>query len=279
MIATSSSLQREEYLKKKRNKKLLRHGVIALIFIFIIALLSYISHRPSIRISNIELSGSILVTQSDVQNETLHYLAGSYLWLFPKNNAFLYPHNALVKNLDNKFRRIETINIHLKNFHTLEVLITERKPFALWCQTVEDSLPQIQNKLCYFMDLNSVIFTEAPNFSGDAYFKYYGLITTDNPIGSLYISSSTEFSQIVDLVNNARDLKLEPQNLSAKSAEEFSLSLRGGAEIYFDVKEPVSKVSDNLKALMRTPALSNIKVDSIDYIDLRFGNKLFYKLR
>ena len=194
-----SSPHRDEYLKKKRNKRILRFSVIFLILICIIALASYVSHRPTIRISKVELSGGILLTQSDVQSETLSFVSGSYLWLFPKNNVFWYPHKALIKDLRDKFQRIDTIDIHLKDFHTLAVEITERKPTAIWCTGEPEMQPSgsatdrerrptqeqgsIENSnsnvgstednrpKCYFLDQNGTIFSEAPDFSGDAYFK------------------------------------------------------------------------------------------------------------
>ena len=280
-----SSLQHQEYLKKKRNKKLLRYGIILFICIFFVGSLSYIAHRPGIRISKVELSGGTLVTEVDVQHSVLNILEGSYFWLFPKNNAFLYPRNDLIKNLKNEFKRIDTVNVHLKNFHTLAIDITERKPEALWCDDVSSSQTGMEDgslvEHCYFMDINSSIFAEAPKFSGDAYFKYYGLISGDNPIGNYYISSTTLFGEIISFVETTRRLGVKPLYIVAKDDGDFSLVLHGGGQIYFDTKETLSKVGSNLEALLRTPAL---KVSSgqdlpVQYIDLRFGNKLFYKLK
>ena len=290
MIASNSSLQREEYLKKKRNRKLLRWVGAFFGLIFIIGGASYISHRPSIRISDVLLSGQVLVAEAEIKSETLSYLHGSYLWLFPKNNAFIYPRNDLIKNLKNEFKRIDTVNVHLKNFHTLAIDVTERKPVALWCDTLPgQDIPPVgqgtahagEPEHCYFMDGNSTIFAEAPQFSGDAYFKYYGTVFSEDPIGSYYISSSTKFLGMIDFVETARKLAIQPLYIVAKNAGEFSLVLHGGGQIYFDTKEPLSKIVSNLEALLRTPALKiSLGQDlSIDYIDLRFGNKLFYKLK
>ncbi len=69
--------------------------------------------------------------------------------------------------------------------------------------------------------------------------------------------------------------------LVAKEGDEFSLVVSGGGEIYFDIKESLSKVADNLEALLRTPELatSTSRDLPVEYIDMRFGNKLFYKLK
>ena len=267
---------REEYLRKKRKRKLFKYGVLVFLAVFIIASVSYISHQPKIRIGKVKLSGGVLVTQDDVESKSLEYLRESYMWLFPKNNIFLYPRKGLEKYLKETFKRIDTISIHRNDFQTLDIKITERKPTALWCGTIVSDTEH-----CYFMDQNSAIFAPAPKFSGDAYFKYYGLVETD-PIGKYYISSTTEFAEISDFIQKLKELSLGPQYLVPKGTGQFSVVLSGGGEIYFNVnKEPLSKVLANLEALLRTSELSNKTKGNlpIEYIDLRYGNKLFYKLK
>jgi hypothetical protein len=285
-----SSLSREEYLKKRRNKRLTRYGILLFLCICIVSLVSYIAHRPGIRISKVELHGQILVNPSELQVSALKFMDGSYFWLFPKDNFLWYPKTKLTHYLKDTFKRIDTIHVEKKGVDTIIVTIIERKPDALWCEglpggvqlggsvtdreggNTEDSSPK-----CYYMDSNGTIFDEAPNFSGDAYFKYYGLVEAENPIGQFYIASSTEFSDITHFVYETRKLNLDPQYIVAKSGGEFSLFIFGGGQIYFDVKAPLEKATDNLEALLRTPALKNLS--NLDYIDLRFGNKLYYKLR
>ena len=280
--------QHEEYLRKKRNKKIIRWVIVTLLFVSITGLISYISHRGRIRIANVELSGGILVTRQEVELKSLDFMQGSYLFLFPKNSAFWYPKNKLENYLKENFKRIDTINISRKDFQTISVDITERKPVAMWCDKLpSDNLGYTSPDLmedgslqenCYFMDQNSTIFAPAPEFSGDAYFKYYGIVSSD-PIGKEYIASTTEFADLANFVSVAKTLGIHPLYLSAKDSGDFSLFIAGGGQIYFDVKEPLSKVSQNLASLLGAPALKVNGNISVEYIDLRFGNKLFYKLK
>ncbi len=279
--------QREEYFRKKRRRKFLKIGLVILFIIFIIGLASYISHRLEIRISKVELSGGILVTQPEVESKSLSYISGSYFWLFPKNNALLYPTKGLLNYLSLTFKRIDTVNIHRKDWRTIVVEITERKPIATWCDTLPNatSTPMMEDGVgverCYFLDQNGTIFAPAPYFSGDAYFKYYGLVRADTPIGMQYLASTTEFSEITDFIEAIKKLSIKPEYLIAKGQDEFSLVTSGGGQIYFDTKIPLSVVAENLQALLRTPELSPSSTQDlpVEYIDMRFGNKLFYKLK
>ena len=265
---------REEFLRKRRKKRLIITGIICVSVVLFVALIAYIFHRPQIRIHDIELSGEVLLTKDEVKEETLYYLNGSYLWLFPKDSFFLYPKGSLENFLREHFQRIDTISISKKDWQTITIKITERKPFAIWC-----SGDPISNN-CFFMDVNSTIFSQAPNFSGDAYFKYYGLLNTDSPIGMEYIASTTVFTQISQFAQNVKDIGIHPQYIVAKDQGQFSVILSGGGEIYFDVKEPVEKLTENLVSLLKSPDLKpNGDNLPVQYIDLRYGNKLFYKLK
>ncbi|MSU45228.1 MAG: hypothetical protein EXS47_01190 [Candidatus Zambryskibacteria bacterium] len=283
--------QREEFLRKKKKKKIIKYSIIFGTIVIFIALASYISHRPSIRISKIELTGGVLVGEKDLETKTLEYLEGSHIWLFPRGNAFWYPKTALRSYLKDNFKRIDTIETNLKDFHTLSIRITERKPIAIWCKGAPNesssfladvssttSSIAVDNSACFFIDQNSTIFAPSPIFSGDAYFKYYGLLDIDNPIGLEYIASTTKFIEINNFVDSLKSLSLRPQYVIAKNNDEFSAIISGGGEIFFDTKKPLFSVFENLKALLQTTALSK-SLNSLDYIDLRYGNKLFYKLK
>ena len=285
MIATKS-LSHGEYLRKRRNKKLWKIGVALFLIILIIGLTSYLSHRSEVRISKVELNGGILVTQADLESRTLEYMYGSHFWLFPRNNALWYPHAGLEKYLKETFKRIDTIDISRKGLQTLVIDIKERKPFALWCNSpsVSTTTPITENDAedCYFLDQNSTIFAKAPTFSGDAYFKYYGILSESevSPIGKEYMASTTEFTAISNFVSSIKEFSIRPLYLIAKSDDEFSLVVSGKGEIYFNLKESLSITSQNLKALLRTPTFASTTGDlPVEYIDLRYGNKLFYKLK
>lgn len=282
----NSSPQREENLRKRRRQRRIKYGIFFLILVLIIGVLSYISHLPKLRINSVELRGGLLVTQKEVEKESLSFMQGSYFWLFPRNNSFLYPQNSLRADLMDKFKRIETIKVSLEGLNKVVVDITERKPIAIWCRENTTSISTTteavgEKEKCFFIDSFSTIFAEAPSFSGDAYFKYYGLVEKENPIGEKFIASSTEFTQINNFIESVKKLNIKPLYLSGRGEDEYSLILFGKGEIYFDVKKPLDLAFNNLETLLKSPELSFEKIGylPVEYIDLRYGNKLFYKLK
>ena len=59
----------------------------------------------------------------------------------------------------------------------------------------------------------------------------------------------------------------------------FDMAMADGGHIYFDLTQPIEKSESNLSSLLKTIVTSTQNGQAIDYIDLRFGNKLFYKLK
>lgn len=254
--------------------------ILIIVLVLLIAAASYAAHRPGFCLSKVELSGGVLVTEEEVSDKSLSFLSGSYLYLFPKNNVLWLPRKKLESYLKDQFKRIDTLDMQLKDFHTLQISIKERSPYAIWCDkppAIVGDLTYQDSEKCYFLDQNSTVFAEAPLFSGDAYFKYYGLVSGD-PLGKEYISSSTEFAAISGFIDSIKALNLHPLYLVADSDSQFSIILQKGLKIYFDTKNPLEETYQNLSALLKTKPLTD-SLDSVDYIDLRFGNKLFYKMK
>ena len=279
-MITSNSLSREEYLRKKRNRRFIKIGVLIFLLLLLVGLVSYASHRKEVRITRVYLFDGVLLTEEEVEKKSLSFLEGSYLWLFPKNNTFFFPKDKLADYLKENFKRIDTISIKKKGLTAISIYIKERKPYAVWCKGLPNKTDE-EIEECFFMDQNSTIFAPAPNFSGSAYFKYYGVVSGESPIGKEYIASTTKFVDISDFVANVKSLSLKPLYIVEKGNDDFSLVLSGGGEIYFDTKESLYKTAQNLSALLKTEALVGLDKNNlpVEYIDLRFGNKLFYKLR
>ncbi len=280
--------QQKEHRRKKRNKWLLKWGLALFLLLVIFGSLVFISRQPQFLIKTVELSGQTLVNSDEVVSASQNFLSGHYLGLFPRNNIIIYPKNSLQKFLKEKFKRIDTIQIKLIDFKKLEIIITEKKQQSLWCDGSPDGLPapvasgtpETLSEKCYFLDDNGFIFSEAPNFSGDAYFKYYGNVSADAPIGQIYLSSSKTFQEMSDFVERVEQTTVTPVSVSAGDGGDFTMWLVGGGKIYFNYSESLSKTADNLKALLQTILSSNpTAISKIDYIDLRFGDKLYYKMK
>lgn len=273
MVTYNNSSKHAEYLRKKRNKNILRFTIGFLSIFLFVAFLSYLSHRSFVRVNSISFVGGEVITEDEIKKEALSYLAGSYLGIFPKNNIIWYPQDSLENHLMEKYKRIDTVQVGLKKLNTIEVSIAERKPIGTFC--LEGEI-----ETCYFIDKTGFIFDDAPEFSGNVYFRFFNP-NLENPLGSFYLEDVNIFLDITNFIEEVKLLGIVPKSLVLKSQGEFSLILNNNTEVLFDTKNPLIDTFENLKALLSSAEISKMNKNNlpIEYIDLRFGNKLFYKLK
>ena len=275
---------------KKKKKKYFRNKVIIILFIFMILIvgLSLASHIKKINIDSIEISGNKIIDTVDLKDLIQSDLNGHYFGFFSKTNFLIYPKNKIKNDLITKFKRIKDISIDINNFRTLNISITEREGKYLWCG---NDLPIADNNSilnCYFLDSQGYIFDQAPYFSGEIYFKFYG---TDNsikndPAGVYFLPEY--FEKIISLKENIEKMGLKPTIFYLENSEDADIYLSSPntlierPKVTFKLNSDYEKLAENLEAAIKTePLKSNLKnkYSSLQYIDLRFGNKVYYKFK
>jgi cell division septal protein FtsQ len=257
-------------LKKHRRRVVL--DKILILFLGILAIfisLVCLSRLKSLNISDIEISGNKVVDTEAIKNVIEQQMAGKYLGLFPKTNLLLYPKKNIETELENQFKRLENINLSIKNNKILEVSVDERTPEYLWCGNVP--LQNNATQDCYFMDENGYIFDQAPYFSGEVYFKFYGSIQN--------------FKQLISFKDILISLGLKPIALYIANDGDIQIFLSGGSfatapKIILRANADFENAAENLQTALTTEPLQSEfknKYASLQYIDLRFGNKVYYK--
>ncbi|MFA6524026.1 MAG: hypothetical protein WC264_00765 [Candidatus Paceibacterota bacterium] len=275
----------EELKRKKR--RILRNKIIFFVIIFIIFLtgLIFLSRWENININTIRVLENKVVETKDIVNIIHSKIDGHYLGLFPKTNFILLPNRAIKNELHSKFKRLKDIKIDTTDTNTLEITVSEYNGKYTWCgnDIPLDESPE-ENK-CYFMDENGYIFDEAIYFSGNVYFKFFGKIKddTENPIGSYFLPEN--FTQIISFVDNLKQMGIKLSSLLTKEDGDIEIYLKPNnsvniPKIIFKSTSDFNKVAENLQSVLTTePFQSDFKnkYSSLLYIDLRFGNKVYYK--
>lgn len=260
------------YVKRRRNKYLSIFYITIISFFVLFGLSVYLSRLEMFRIFDTYITGTVLVEIYEVEEEVKTFLSGNVFFFFPKNNIFIYDKKGLIAHLENKFPRIESIKARFDGDSIISLEITERSPYALWCNNAEE-------EECFFMDKNAKVYSKAPKFSGDAYFKYYGLIEGE-PLGQNYFSDTELFNSLGQFVKYTERLNLNPYYLRVLNNGQYELYLVEGGKILFDSESTLDQVAFNLEAVLTSSDFaSTTNFKNLDYIDLRFGNKLFYKLK
>jgi len=276
-------------LKRKKRKIFIRKILIFVFgFLIIIVALSYVSRIKRLNISEVDITGNNIIDTHLLKTTVEKEIFGDYLWIFPKTNILFYPKNRIKNELSNQFKRLKDITLNIKDRQILEISVTERSGKYIWCgETVNlESKPQIEK--CYFLDDEGYIFDEAPYFSGEVYFKFYGYVdlTDGLPTGSYFFKENFKNVILFKQMLEGTDVKPVAFYMQKNGDIKMLLSkenkLPANPEIRFKTNADLEKVVENLKVALDTEPLKSefkTKYSSLLYIDLRFGNKVYYKFK
>lgn len=284
MLRNNPIIKPSKLRRWRRKIFVIKAVLIFLLLIIFIFLLSRLSGISAIQITDIEVLGNSSVSKNEIISLIKKETAGNYYMLFSKNNPFLFPRKTIEEKILNDFKKIEKAQVKFRGFNTLILSIVERKPDFLWCATRSNSENhKDENSVgCYFLDKEGMVFSVAPDFSGNVFMRYYGLLDDADPIGKIYMPSA-KFKKITLFVNSLKNLGLVATLFRAESENDYEIYLENGSRIIFDDRQPFDKTLDNLRSILTEIGLGeNLGTNSsikLNYVDLRFGDKVFYKMK
>ena len=120
-----------------------------------------------------------------------------------------------------------------------------------------------------------MIFDKAPDFLGHSYFEFRGFIKGD-PLRRQYLSPE-KFKDIGRFISGVEKLEMKPVSITARDDGDFELIFDTALRVMWNEKQDLDRLLENLQAVLDGAGLKSAK--SVDYIDLRFGNKVFYKAK
>ena len=275
-------------IKKKQRKKFVKFLVLLVILLGLIIFgLSSLSKERHIVINSIKVNGAHVLGVEEITQVTKNELLGKYFYLFSRNNTFIYPKKDIEKALLINFPRIENLSLSLNGLNELEINIKERRGEFLYCGEI---IPSDTNQIgdnCYFLNDDGLIFDEAPYFSGDIYFKYYLSIGEGaDPLGKKILDIN-KFRNLAYFFNRVDSLGLKSAYffMDIDKINYLYLEKRGNVinpVIIFKDEDNLDLLLGNLTLAMKKNEFSEeiiTKYNFLEYIDLRFKNKILYKFK
>ena len=261
--------------KLRRKRLILKAIVVGVIFTAIFAGIVAFFRIPYLQVDKIEISGNNLINSDDLIKKIKTNLEGKYFGLFPKANIFLIPKDKILAELTEEFKRIKKISLDKKYFGVIAVKIEERSNAVLFCEK-ED---------CAYVDENGFVFEKAPYFSGAVFLKIIEQRNSDSGgnakaidkyLGTSLIAEN-EFKKILEFAGLINKIGGGVSEVILKKENIYEFYTQEGWKIILnDKNEPQSAYLNLITALD-----SNIKDKrpKLDYIDLRLGNKIYFKYK
>jgi hypothetical protein len=264
-----SSLRSKNLINRRRNRRLAKAIFLLITLVAFIFAPSLLSKNSYLQIKSVEIKGNQLISKNEIMSVTLGELSGDYLSLYSKANIFLYPKNKIKSEISSRFPRIKEVETELKDQNNLIITVSEREPSALWCEKGEEE--------CFLLDEEGFIFDKSPGFSPQVYLTFRGESRGDDPIGE-FVLSKERFTNVSEFLKGMERLNLSPRELLLEG-EDVVVSVSEGAEILFNSTDDVYSTLSNLESVLNDQKLQLRSGDELNVsrIDLRFGNKVFYR--
>ncbi len=219
-------------------------------------------------INKVTINGNNRVSNKQIESVVATQLAGLRAYGLYKGTILTYNEAELIEALKYQYPLLENVQIKIRGINELSLEVVEREPIALWCASVE----------CYEIDKEGYIFNKL-NGGGSApkLVEYSGGLAGDALRQHLLPNDFTKVQAFVSsLINNG-----------LKAVSVYILPDEGELRVKsLNYPELRVKIDDNLEKVLEyleiTLASADYKdyvseVGTVEYIDLRFGNRVYYK--
>ena len=261
--------------RRKRRRRMLRTFGVALLSLSLVVTLGVFLRHERLRIASVTVVGNRGAHTETILALVAEHLGGSYGFLIPRRNMLLYPEDAIRSDLTTRLPRIARVNF-LRDWagRRLVIVVEERRPVALWCAEAAES-----DASCFFLDVRGFAFARAEEF-GKALIRYTGNLPP-SPIRTQYLPPE-KFVEVESFRARLAERGLMTVVVSHDKNGDVTLLLRSGARLLFTDRSDLARIFENLLALITGPEAvlrSDALLAGVSYVDFRFGNKVFYKLR
>ncbi|MEI6296133.1 MAG: hypothetical protein WCO84_00620 [bacterium] len=298
--------------KIKRKKSFRTFSIFLCLFIFVFVLCAQLSQIERLLIKEVEVSGNKNIPSGEIFDLIKDSLNGRYIGFFPKNNFLYYSKSAMADLIVKKYLRIEKVEIRTDDFEKLKIIVVERTPHYVWCPNRGNSCLYLDNNgLVYDKapNFSDGVFLRFEGKLDDSIIKledYFNkkIFETDK------LNKLVKFGEEANkIVSRNMEGKWEVNTIVVKGREDFDYIFKDENDRTWKIMISTGDVGNNylsansilkdntqkssvtfdsilistarnLETTLQSKAYLNISTDKnkkIEYIDLRFGNKVFYK--
>ena len=248
---------------RKPKRRLYKSKGFWFLFLFLIIIgysFYFVFFSDFLKVKNIEVSGAEKIGADNVKNVFLGEISKKMFFFIPKN-ILSVNFDKLSYDISSNFPEVEKISIKINLPDTVSAEIIEKTPAGCWCK----------DSNCNYFDRYGIVYQQ--NSKCD---NLLTIVSDKEPEISKQVISEDNLKDILKIFNESigqaqiKDIRI--------SDDKVILESKQGWIAYFKPYDDISGQIVNLKAILEQKVGAN-KASQLNYIDLRFGNKVFYKFK
>lgn len=256
---------------RRRRRRALIAALALLALVIVFGVLAGLANLPGLSLTQVEVSGVPGDEATLVQQYAAAQLSGDYLFIFPRNNDFLYPKQAITRGLLAQFGSLESVSLHRVGTHTLAIDAAPRAPVALWC-----GVEVASSSACFLLDDKGLAYA-ALTIAGGGFDRYFGALSASTTPAQ-FLSPST-FPPLLSLIAALKQKDASGvMSVFVDQNQDVTVSFEDGFSLLFALAD-TNTTFQRFTLALQSDVFTEHPLSDFEYLDLRFGDKLYYKLK
>lgn len=265
--------------RRRRTRVLIAAGILVLCGAVVYAV-SWISYLPQFNISGVSVAGANGMKEELIKRNVETVLDDGAYRILSRRNIFLYP-RADLETIITSLPPVKSVRITRSSVFATDITITieEREAFARWCTGMYQGE-------CYIMDAGGFIYAPmgwAGTATSSTQYIFAGGLppreesaTSTYPIGQSFVRA--HLPGLLSLLKFLGQAGFTPLGARVENNQDILMQLQEGFLLKASFGADAGTLVKNLQLVLSSDVLHG-KQDSLEYIDLRFGNRVYYKLQ
>jgi len=250
-------------------KKLTIAGMIVLVFV----IFNFLFFNSYFLADNIIIEGSERIDEYKVYNIVNKQLQQKRFLFLNQQNIFSFSKRQVKKEILKNYL-VDNLEINKNLPKTIKISFNEIIPAAVWCE--EEQYYYIDSSLNVLLkieslEINTNDFIVLKSADRKPQIKTQG-VNKKVMVGEEYLRAC------LGLAKRAKSINLNINNICEINKPEATVDLgvNEGPKIYFNIEDELEKQFKKLEVLL-AEKIKGDGLKKLEYIDLRFGEKIYYK--
>ncbi|MEK9148325.1 MAG: FtsQ-type POTRA domain-containing protein [Patescibacteria group bacterium] len=250
---------------------------------------AYVMTLPALRLERLEIKGADLVSPAAIEAKAREVIRGEVWGFIPRDNFFFVSSELIERELRRYFPQLKKVNVAKRFPNRLMVKIEERQLWGIYCYRPTSArlsqgslLRQISGgqaeppSSCFYLDTNGTAYEALAAFEG----WLLPVIYSPAPPTLGQEAARPEMLEFYGQAQKAASSingQILTMTMSTTTPADVRLQLAEGWELWVTAERPTAEWLGVIKSVLEKEIGG--RRSELDYVDLRFGNKVFYKYK
>ncbi len=258
-------------LRKRRMRARILIALGSVVAVVVVAIVvSALSYLPRFTITQVAVTGTDAMSPDTIKEYAEARIGNAGHPFISQSDIFFYPKAEIEQAIRAGFPRVADVHISRASMlaQAVTVVVTERKPYAKWCDGGN----------CFVLDSTGFIFAEGASSMAATPVVFSGPLqaATSSPIGQ-YVAPG-HFNELSTLIQRLAETSLAPTSIQSDASADYAVTLADGLIVRASYGQDADTLVRNLQLILSSEPLKS-KESSVEYVDLRFGNRVFYQMK